>query len=80
MAGEITTGQLAKELEVHLRTVQRWHRDGLIRPAWITPGGHMRWQLEDVRRQLAELQRDRDAGPPFAPDLAEAPRHPEEPS
>lgn len=61
MASGTPTGELAKELEVHIRTVQRWHRDGVIRPAWVTPGGHLRWDIADVRRQLAEYQqRDQD--------------------
>jgi hypothetical protein len=80
VAGGTTTGQLASELEVHVRTVQRWHREGLIRPAWVTPGGHPRWDVDDVRRQLADLQRGRDEGPPFSPELADAPKHPDEPT
>ncbi|MEJ2862548.1 MerR family DNA-binding transcriptional regulator [Actinomycetospora flava] len=80
VAGGSTTGQLANELEVHVHTVQRWHREGLIRPAWVTPGGHPRWAVEDVRSRLAEVPRDRDSGPPFSPELADAPKHPYEPS
>ena len=60
VAGGSTTGQLAEELEVHVRTVQRWHREGAIQPAWVTPGGHPRWDVDDVRRQLADAQRERE--------------------
>ena len=49
---DTTTQQLADALHVHLRTVQRWARDGSIKPAWTTPGGHPRWDVADVRRQL----------------------------
>jgi hypothetical protein len=42
-------------------------------------GGHLRWDLEDLRRQIDEAQRTADDRPPFAPGLADAPRHPDEP-
>jgi hypothetical protein len=43
-------------------------------------GGHLRWDLDDLRRQIDEAQRRQDEGRPFAPELADAPRHPEEPT
>jgi hypothetical protein len=35
--------------------VLKWANDGLIIPVFITPGRHLRWDLEDVRRQVREL-------------------------
>ena len=52
MAHALTTGELATELEVSPRAVQNWARRGFITPAFITPGGHMRWHLDDVRAEI----------------------------
>jgi hypothetical protein len=39
--------------------VLAWVRDGKLSPTLTTPGGHHRFDLDDVRRQLRELrQRD----------------------
>jgi excisionase family DNA binding protein len=55
----LSTGELARELGVSRGAVLKWANDGLIVPAFTTPGGHLRWDLEDVRRQVRELrQRD----------------------
>jgi excisionase family DNA binding protein len=52
----LTTGELARELGVSRGAVVKWVRDGLIVPEFTTPGGHLRWDLEDVRRQVRELR------------------------
>ena len=52
----LTTGELARELGVSRGAVVKWARDGLIVPEFTTPGGHLRWDLEDVRRQVRELR------------------------
>ena len=55
----LTTGEVAKELGVSRAAVLAWVRDGKITPTLTTPGGHHRFDLDDVRRQLRELrQRD----------------------
>ena len=54
----LTSGELAKELGVSLRTVQRWVADGAIEPEFRTAGGHGRYDPESVREQLERLQRD----------------------
>lgn len=54
----LTSGELAKELGVSLRTVQRWIAEGVIRPEFRTPGGHTRWDLDSVRTQLKTSSRD----------------------
>lgn len=52
-----TSGELASELGVTPRTVARWVQRGWITPAVITAGGHFRFDIEDVRRQLDELRK-----------------------
>jgi excisionase family DNA binding protein len=53
MAGEyVTTGAAAKALGVALTTLQRWAHAGLVTPAYQTPGGHFRWDLDALRAQL----------------------------
>ena len=49
----LTTGQAAKILNVSLTTLQKWAHSGVLTPALTTPGGHFRWDLEDLKRQLA---------------------------
>lgn len=34
-------------------TIRDWTRAGVITPTLITPGGHYRYSVEDVREQLA---------------------------
>jgi excisionase family DNA binding protein len=52
----MTTGEVARALGVATTTVQRWvHKYGL-RPAQVTLGGHFRWDLDDLKAQLRELQ------------------------
>jgi DNA-binding transcriptional MerR regulator len=48
----VTSGQLAKELGLSLRTIQRYIASGAITPELRTPGGHTRWDPEKVRIEL----------------------------
>lgn len=48
----VTTGAAAKALGVASTTLQRWAHAGLVNPAMRTPGGHFRWDLDDLRKQL----------------------------
>jgi excisionase family DNA binding protein len=48
----VTTSELAKALGVSLRSVQRYIRDGTITPEHRTPGGHYRFDVDKVRREL----------------------------
>jgi excisionase family DNA binding protein len=62
----VTTGYAAKALGVGLTTLQRWAHAGLVTPAFTTPGGHFRWDLDDLRAQLqarpdVEREADREA-------------------
>ena len=54
MADLLNTNELAQRLGVAASTVRYYRSSGRIRPARQTPGGHARWSLEQVRRQLAE--------------------------
>lgn len=51
----VTTGQAAAAIGVSLSTLTRWVHKGWIKPALRTPGGHYRWDLADLRRQLDAL-------------------------
>lgn len=55
----VTTGQAARELGVDIRSLQRWVKAGLIEPDHVTPGGHMRWDVERVRADLRRQVRER---------------------
>jgi excisionase family DNA binding protein len=50
----LTTGQLARALNVSRTAILNWAEAGQIRPEVRTPGGHYRWVLDDVKRQLSE--------------------------
>jgi DNA-binding transcriptional MerR regulator len=59
----VTTSELARALRLSLRSIKRYIAAGQIKPELTTPGGHYRWNVESVRRQLRELQqRTRDDG------------------
>src|SRR5215468_4126767 len=52
--GLLTTRRAADAIGVGVSTLQAWAVAGTVTPAWRTPGGHARWDLEDLRRQLAK--------------------------
>ena len=54
MADLLNTNALAQQLGVAASTVRYYRSAGRISPARQTPGGHARWSLEQVSRQLAE--------------------------
>jgi 8-oxo-dGTP diphosphatase len=47
-----TTRQAAADLGVGISTLQAWAAQGKVKPVWRTPGGHARWDIDDLRRQL----------------------------
>lgn len=55
----VTTGEAAKVIGVGRATLARWWAEGLVTPALVTAGGHARWDVEDLKRQLRERQ-DKD--------------------
>jgi excisionase family DNA binding protein len=48
----MTTRQVADELGIPVSTLQYWAAKKRITPAWRTPGGQARWDLDDLQRQL----------------------------
>jgi DNA-binding transcriptional MerR regulator len=57
MAGLLTTSELANELRLSVKTVQRYQRQGKIHPKFTLPSGQHRWDLDDVLEQLRALRR-----------------------
>lgn len=53
----LSTGEAAKALSIARSTLGDWHRRGLVTPAFTTAGGHARWDLEDLKRQVRALQK-----------------------
>lgn len=54
------TYEAAEAIQVGLSTLQRWAADGIVRPAWRTPGGHAKWDIRDLREQLGIPQPDEE--------------------
>jgi DNA-binding transcriptional MerR regulator len=52
----LTTSQLARALGLSVSSIKRYIAAGQIEPELTTPGGHYRWSVESVRRQLRELR------------------------
>lgn len=48
----MTTAKAAAALGIGVSTLQEWAAKGRVTPAWRTPGGHARWDIADLRRQL----------------------------
>lgn len=59
----LTTSQLARALGLSLSSIKRYISAAQIKPDLTTPGGHYRWNVESVRRQLRELQQQRRDSP-----------------
>ncbi|OLS96311.1 MerR family transcriptional regulator [Pseudonocardia sp. CNS-004] len=56
----VTTGELARALGLHPRTLQRYRTLGVLVPELESPGGHARWDVEKVKQQLRDLRRKSD--------------------
>lgn len=56
MADLVTTTQAARELGISRRTLAAWWHDGLVEPAFVTAGGHGRWDVEKLREALRALR------------------------
>ena len=52
----LTTGAAARVLGVDPSTLSRWAQAGTVVPAGRTAGGHLRWDLDKLRAQLAEIE------------------------
>src|SRR5215207_7066430 len=50
------TSEAAKALGLSARSIARWAAEGRITPDVVTPGGHMRWDIDNLRRQRRDLR------------------------
>ena len=67
----VSTGKAAAAIGVGHSTLHDWARSGYVTPAFRTPGGHFRWDVDDLLRQLrAKL-------PPIGDPVAEPATTPE---
>jgi DNA-binding transcriptional MerR regulator len=48
----VTTTVAANAVGVNPRSLTRWVKSGAIKPTIRTPGGHLKWDIEDLRKQL----------------------------
>ncbi len=51
----LTTGAAAHVVGVDPSTLSRWAQSGTVVPPGRTAGGHLRWDLDQLRNQLAQL-------------------------
>jgi excisionase family DNA binding protein len=52
----ISTGEVARAVGLSRQTIQRYQREGLLTPVFVTTGGHARWKLDEVMNQLRQLR------------------------
>jgi excisionase family DNA binding protein len=64
----VTTAEAARRIGVGVSTLQRWTAQGLVTPAWRTPGGQARWDVDNLKAQL------RMPGSPLRDDTGDEPR------
>lgn len=57
----LTSAQAAREVGMSARTLSGYAADGVLVPASVLPSGHRRWNLDDLRAQLAALAHERAA-------------------
>jgi predicted site-specific integrase-resolvase len=54
----VPTGVAADAIGVDRGTLHRWWRvDGIVTPTLVTAGGHARWDIDDLKRQLRERRK-----------------------
>lgn len=52
----LTNGEAAEKIGIAASTLRAAAKSGRLKPAMVTPGGHYRWDLDDLRRQLERLR------------------------
>ena len=58
----VTQQQLANELQVSIRTLERWRKDG-TGPAFIRVGRSLRYRRSDIDAWLTQQRRSRSEQP-----------------
>jgi predicted site-specific integrase-resolvase len=48
----LTSREAARAIGISLQTLQRYVREGKVRPTLRLPSGQMRWDLDALKRQL----------------------------
>ncbi|WP_104480748.1 MerR family DNA-binding transcriptional regulator [Actinokineospora auranticolor] len=56
----VSTGDAARELGISRETLRAWWRAGLVTPASETVGGHARWDVDQLQRDLRALRQRGD--------------------
>lgn len=56
----LSTREAAEVLRIDRSTLSRWIKKYKLKPTDTTLGGHHRWDLEDLKRQLRRIQ-DQDS-------------------
>lgn len=54
----VSSSKAARALGVDRATLWRWQKDGRVSPALRTAGGHLRWDLDQLHRQLRDAQEE----------------------
>ena len=62
--GLVPTGVAAAAIGVARGTLARWWAEGTVTPTVVTPGGHARWDVDDLREQLRGQRRGPDGQHP----------------
>jgi 8-oxo-dGTP pyrophosphatase MutT (NUDIX family) len=68
LSKNLTSTDAARALGISRQTLWRWQQAGDIRPAWVTPKGHARWNLDDLRRQLSLQEESPVTSPASTPE------------
>ena len=50
MTDLVHTSEAAKALGISARSIAHWAAEGRMTPDLVTPGGHMRWDIDNLRR------------------------------
>ncbi|NYZ11188.1 excisionase family DNA-binding protein [Azospirillum sp. RWY-5-1] len=67
----LTIAEFAAALGVSTRSVERWVSQGLVSPAWRTPGGHARFGRDQIE-ELKAKGKGRKPPPPEPEPLSDA--------
>lgn len=54
----LTTKEAAETIGISPSTLQRYVKERKVRPTLRLPSGQMRWDLDDLKHQLREKDRD----------------------